>query len=302
MCLTRDDNASWPPPPGNASRRCLQACLERLLACPRRRIHLCLDMSHAGQEIGERSRFIIEAVVEGRWTVAVTVCGSTSVLTLQPGDLLVLGPAFRQDDALTDPDTRLLRVCLKFKDRYTRFTASRHRLPGDSQTETVGYNTAQSFSIAGRELLRVLGHLTEREKQGEILDAVCRAILALALIHLNEDDPRQIGKAESTWRDVASYVDEHLHQPIQRTEVAAAVGIHPHHITKLFQSFTGMSYIAYLTQRRMARATDLLCAGTMPIKAVAYHCGYQTPEYFIRVFTRYYGMPPGQFQREHARL
>jgi AraC-like DNA-binding protein len=56
------------------------------------------------------------------------------------------------------------------------------------------------------------------------------------------------------------YVDEHLSQPLQVTELAAAACVSRFHLVRLFRSGTGASPLRYVRRRRIERARQLLSA------------------------------------------
>ena len=64
------------------------------------------------------------------------------------------------------------------------------------------------------------------------------------------------------------------------------------HITAL----TKESPNAFITRIRMEKAVRLLKDTNMSIKEIAYDCGFDESNYFIRVFRQMYDMPPQQYR------
>ena len=59
------------------------------------------------------------------------------------------------------------------------------------------------------------------------------------------------------------------------------------------------SIAAYITERRMSVARDLLLSTALNISQISQASGYDDPSYFTRVFRQETGMPPRQY-RAHA--
>jgi AraC-like DNA-binding protein len=108
------------------------------------------------------------------------------------------------------------------------------------------------------------------------------------------EDERSTGIAWQRWQAARHYVDEHLQEPIDRKTVAAALSLHPNHLSRLFTRFHDKNFSQYVLHARMARADLLLADDRLNISDVAYLCGFSTPNYFTRLYTLLHGMPPGK--------
>lgn len=67
-----------------------------------------------------------------------------------------------------------------------------------------------------------------------------------------------------------------------------------------FVNAMGVSPIEYCRAVRIARASELLEAGNMPLKEIADTLGYVDVSSFARAFRRVHGMPPGAYRQSHA--
>lgn len=75
--------------------------------------------------------------------------------------------------------------------------------------------------------------------------------------------------------------------------------------TAFFERFartTGLSPMEYLQAWRMAMAKDLLRRADIGLSDVAERVGYSSASTFSTAFSRYVGLPPGRFAREHRNL
>ena len=89
-----------------------------------------------------------------------------------------------------------------------------------------------------------------------------------------------------------AYVETHLAGPIAVPDLARAAGVSHNHLTRLFRSETGMTVVAYVRARRMARARHLLTSSTLPIAAVAAQVGIPDLQAFNKTCRRELGMSP----------
>jgi len=155
-----------------------------------------------------------------------------------------------------------------------------HRRPPDRETEALLRLLLQSKDYAADSLLRT--HLAEL-----LLHAAGRSLLQPEIAG---------GRARATWLNLCSIIDEQLHEPLTREDVARMGGVHPNHLARLFRRFAGCSYRAHLQQRRLERARQLLLDYRLTAAEVAAGCGFQTPEAFSRAFRRAHGLPPGAWR------
>ena len=81
--------------------------------------------------------------------------------------------------------------------------------------------------------------------------------------------------------------------------LAERLGTGPFALLRAFRSRYGLPPHAWLTQQRVARARDLLDAGTAPARA-AVSVGFVDQAHLSRHFRRILGVAPGAYRREHA--
>lgn len=78
-------------------------------------------------------------------------------------------------------------------------------------------------------------------------------------------------------------------------DLAERFALSPAHFRRLFKLYTGRSPTEFITGCRISKAKKLLTEGR-PIKQVAAALGYDDPFYFMRVFKKATGIPPGRFR------
>jgi len=89
-----------------------------------------------------------------------------------------------------------------------------------------------------------------------------------------------------------NYTDEN----ISLNTVAKAINISANYLSALFSQRMGMSFVEYLTQKRMDRAKQLLRQTGKRSGEIAYEIGYRDPRYFSFVFKKTQGCTPSAFR------
>jgi YesN/AraC family two-component response regulator len=95
-----------------------------------------------------------------------------------------------------------------------------------------------------------------------------------------------------------SYIDAHYADTdISLSAVAAHVLLSPTYFSVVFGREVGETFIEYLTNVRIRKAIELLCATPLTSSEIAYRVGYHNPRYFYSVFRKVTGLPPNEFRR-----
>jgi YesN/AraC family two-component response regulator len=68
----------------------------------------------------------------------------------------------------------------------------------------------------------------------------------------------------------------------------------------LIKKETGKSAQEYIQQKTMEVAKDLLSTTSKSISEIAYHLGYQYPQYFSRAFKKVVGKTPNEFRNIYS--
>ncbi|NEP54823.1 MAG: response regulator transcription factor [Moorea sp. SIO3C2] len=100
---------------------------------------------------------------------------------------------------------------------------------------------------------------------------------------------------------VFEFIEANYQRSINLKDVAQAVGYSPAYLTNLAQSQTGRTVKAWIIERRMVQARDLLSHTAKSIKQIADTVGYSDAGYFTRQFRKQHGVTP-QVWRSQAGL
>lgn len=96
-------------------------------------------------------------------------------------------------------------------------------------------------------------------------------------------------------RRALDFLEANLDQDILLAEMATAAGLSPFHFAREFKAATGLAPHAYLIQRRIERAKELLTRSDLPIAAIATATGFSHQSHLTRHFKRLVGITPARF-------
>jgi AraC-like DNA-binding protein len=85
--------------------------------------------------------------------------------------------------------------------------------------------------------------------------------------------------------------------PPRVSELARLLGVARERLVETFREHVGMTPIAYLRERQVAAAKQLLRRTAIPITRVGYITGFGTRRTFFRVFSRLASVTPAQFRK-----
>jgi transcriptional regulator GlxA family with amidase domain len=98
-------------------------------------------------------------------------------------------------------------------------------------------------------------------------------------------------------RRARDHVDRRYADPLDLTGLAAIAGVSKFHFQRLFTATYGRSPAAYLSERRVERAQDLLRGTNLTVTEVCYAVGYSSLGSFSSRFSAIVGESPRDFQR-----
>ena len=108
-----------------------------------------------------------------------------------------------------------------------------------------------------------------------------------------EPAPAQAGNLE----EVARYMEEHLDEPLSIAQLSRRAFLSPTAFKAAFRQRYGLAVHAWLRQRRMERAAQLLRGSSLTVLEVAQSVGYSSGSQFTAAFRERYGTSPGKFRK-----
>lgn len=123
--------------------------------------------------------------------------------------------------------------------------------------------------------------------------------------------PRDIQEAVERWSarpaspgedpvtSAKAYIEAHLEESLTLTDVANSLYLSPAYFSRLFRTRTGMTFSAWLAERRIARAQRYLEETNLPVAVISSKVGYQEANSFTRLFRSATGLSPTEYRKTH---
>ena len=97
-----------------------------------------------------------------------------------------------------------------------------------------------------------------------------------------------------------NFIDSRYADPeLDLSAIAETVPVTANHLEKLFRKELGMSINKYLLHRRLAQASLLLTSSGMTVREAAFASGFNSPNYFTRIFRKTHGITPTAYIAAH---
>lgn len=96
------------------------------------------------------------------------------------------------------------------------------------------------------------------------------------------------------------YAKEHLGTKMHVEDVAQTVNLSRSYFSVNFKKYTGMAFNEFVRQERVRAAQMLLVETESLVSDIAQKIGYEDVNYFIRVFSDFTGMTPGEYRKRNG--
>ena len=112
---------------------------------------------------------------------------------------------------------------------------------------------------------------------------------------VNSSKSRRITKA-------CKYIEENISQKISLSDVAMLGNMSDSAFSHVFKKKTGISFITYVNNLRVAKACDLLASTSLSASEICYDCGFNNKSNFIRIFTKRKNMTPIEYRNHISQI
>lgn len=142
-----------------------------------------------------------------------------------------------------------------------------------------------------RAIQRIVTELNTKKSYFDYLVLMYYAEL-LILIYRHMDEAYLPIGSNPAMAKAIQFIRENFKRDISIKQVANEVQISERYLRKVFGEYLNLSPIEYLNQIRINHAIELLRISELSIKEICYECGFQSPQYFSRVFKKQVGVNP----------
>lgn len=175
------------------------------------------------------------------------------------------------------------------------------RLPsGADGTEYRGFTNApdplvRQLAVALRDEVRAGG------AAGQLFVDAVAATLSLHLLRRYSNrapvTPRAHRLTGARLRAVVEHIDAHLGDDLRLERLAGLADMDRYHFSRTFKLATGLPPHRYVTEQRIARATELLASSDLPIADIAHVVGMSSQSHLTTVFRKLVGDTPAAYRR-----
>ena len=99
-------------------------------------------------------------------------------------------------------------------------------------------------------------------------------------------------------QQVLTYINSHYTQAIRLEEIARQFGLSVSSLSHSFARYANRSIYDYVLYRRVMLARKLMLTD-QSLSSIAYQCGFNDYSNFLRMFTKFVGVSPSRYRREH---
>ncbi|SFM43043.1 AraC-type DNA-binding protein [Pelosinus propionicus DSM 13327] len=168
--------------------------------------------------------------------------------------------------------------------------------------------------VHSNELFETMGNLmgmiyfllaSDIEQMEETCSYLAVSLVALLMQIIHKTEMEDTAKKKSTYEllgiRIKQYIDTHYDEPLTLQSISDAMHINPYYLAHVFKDTIGYSPMRYTMRRRIGEAQSLLITTRYSITQIANIVGYDNPNHFNILFTKYVGMPPNKYRNSYTK-
>lgn len=138
--------------------------------------------------------------------------------------------------------------------------------------------------------------LPQNELNIEILKNHFRNLIRQVIL---EREKEHTDRSHTVLEDALDYIEEHYEQEgLSLNEAAAVINVSPNYFSAIFSQEMNMTFIEYVTKKRMEKAKKLLRQSNLHTAEIALQVGYKDAHYFSFVFKKTQGCTPREYRNQ----
>ncbi|RPF47255.1 two-component system response regulator YesN [Hydrogenoanaerobacterium saccharovorans] len=92
-----------------------------------------------------------------------------------------------------------------------------------------------------------------------------------------------------------TYIETSYNKDIFLDDIADSLGITPFYLSKIIKKQTGKNFTDLVAEKRISKAKELLTV-SKSIKEITYEIGFNSQNYFTKIFKKYVGVTPSEYK------
>lgn len=129
-----------------------------------------------------------------------------------------------------------------------------------------------------------------------VLQGGVRILFSKLLRCMSEPEREKIG-TNGLLDDILNYMDENYNKKISLADVAARSFYNPVYFANLLKKYCGKSFSAYLKEKRISKAAQLLSGTEGSVEEIMSEVGYNDKKLFYAHFREMYGTTPAKYAK-----
>ena len=128
----------------------------------------------------------------------------------------------------------------------------------------------------------------------EDLKKYARKLIGQAIVEREKEND---DRSHTILKSALEYIEEkYTDETLSLNDVAAVIDVSPNYFSAIFSQEMGVTFIEYVTKKRMDKAKKLLRQSDMHTAEIAMEVGYKDPHYFSFVFKKTQGCTPREYR------
>lgn len=170
-------------------------------------------------------------------------------------------------------------------------------------------SVALHFMSEQTVLEHVILALYEQFRKTGVGNNVCHilgnAVLNLVYDRISSEKTQSRGdelvQNEVIVKEIITYIDEHLHEPMNLDAVAAHFYVSVSYFSHAVKKAIGISPMRYMLIRRIGEAQNLLMNTSLKVGKISESLGFEDNAYFSRSFKKLVGITPTEYRKKFLR-
>lgn len=244
--------------------------------------------------------------ISGQIHVVLMENGKEKLLDLQPGEFVFFSSRVPHRLYITESDNSYLVHLMLHPCPEEEATLSLQQLSAVSPEVVQMLTNPGFFTRAMDQNNMLLNALTEvmlrydfcRKTEGlTVLSSLLLQTMLTEIVYLSKQHTES--RFDRYVNQAVAYMKGHVTETVRVTDIAAAVGVHPVYLQRIFKERMGMSLIDYLNSYRVKKACRLLTSTTFPVIEIGVECGFSSRQHFTRCFRERLGMNPSEYRNQN---
>lgn len=155
------------------------------------------------------------------------------------------------------------------------------------------FNCTSVYDIDLKKVESLIKKFEESEKSD--------ATLLSQMISIIREAPKQASNENPIIDAIKSYIEEHISEDFQISELAENLRISVYYLCHMFKAVTGITVTEYCNAIRITKAKQLLINTDETVKSIAQNCGFCTAAYFAEIFAKLENVSPTEYRKIHKK-